>query len=92
MSTVLPESWLTDPVVRSLTDPAHRALVASLLYVDREHSDGYLTPLELRAIVSGGVDAEARTELVSAGLWLPEGVGWRVARRGSRRAESDGRE
>jgi hypothetical protein len=65
------DDWADQPAVISLSATAFRAYVESVLYVGRYTTDGRIPTEALKAR-----DRRAAPELIRAGLWEQNGVGW----------------
>lgn len=65
------DDWADQPAVIALSATAFRAYVESLLYVSRYTTDGRVPTEALKTR-----DKRAAPELIRAGLWEQNGVGW----------------
>lgn len=75
----LEDTFPDHPKVAGLSDGAFRVFVEGLCYCNRHLTDGALpAPCRLPAGSKAGTFRRRANELVRAGLWTPDGAGWRV--------------
>lgn len=78
---LLDEGFSENPKITSLTDKAYRLHVTALNYCGRNLTNGAISELALKK--TGAISKIARPktvvkQLVSAGLWHPNGDGWTI--------------
>ncbi|WIB66747.1 hypothetical protein DEI93_12345 [Curtobacterium sp. MCBD17_035] len=74
----LPSRWLHDPRMDGLSDTSWRIFTCGLMLSNEQQSDGYIAPGQLRWLHPVAAEASAVQELVLAGLWGVDGIGYRV--------------